>query len=360
VATGKTESEAGVRILLLVGILFVVSADAVADVEVLSHNCISASIKFNVPISGSLDSHDCINWDGDYLDVYEFTATADSVVAVSLTATTAPAFVQFVAPNDIVFSPVGPLRLEMSGPWAVVVKATAPFAELDYTVRLDCLEGPCQSVLALHSGRFSVSLTARDHRSGRAADGLAIRGNELFGYFSIPGLTNNQGNPEVFVKILDGRPLNGRFWVFHGSLTDLEYTIEILDNVTGVTRTYSKAGGSTCGGSDTSAFEDPAQPPNATGGLIWGQVLNQEGICIADAVVEIVGGPVAGRQTIQKGPCDVWGDWVTIVAGYEFHDLPIGVTLKLRATKEGYRPQERETFTGNGPWPPVNFVLSRE
>jgi hypothetical protein len=106
----------------------------------------------------------------------------------------------------------------------------------------------------------------------------------------------------------------------------------------------------------------PAQPPpNATSGSIWGHVLGEGtgGVCIPDAVVEIVDGPGAGRKSIQKGPCDAWdyGD-----GGFEFGDLPSGITVRLRATKEGYRPQEREAVVSRPlvPQGPVQFVLSRE
>jgi hypothetical protein len=54
--------------------------------------------------------------------------------------------------------------------------------------------------------------------------------------------------------MVDGRPVNGRFWVFHGALTDLEYTLTVTDMSTGTVKTYLKAAGSVCGGADTGAF----------------------------------------------------------------------------------------------------------
>ena len=105
---------------------------------------------------------------------------------------------------------------------------------------------------AAHS--FAVTLSARDSRTGRTAAGMAIPQNDLFGYFSIPALTGNAGNPEVFVKILDGTSINGKYWVFYGVLTDLEITISVIETATGRAQTYTKAAGSACGGWDTSAF----------------------------------------------------------------------------------------------------------
>ena len=110
------------------------------------------------------------------------------------------------------------------------------------------------SDLCFGDGRFSASLTAKDPRSGNEGSGLPIPQTNLFGYFSLPDLTGNADNPEVFVKVLDGRDLNGKYWVFYGGLTDLEFTLTIIDNQTGVTRTYDKSPFTFCGGADTSAF----------------------------------------------------------------------------------------------------------
>ncbi len=101
---------------------------------------------------------------------------------------------------------------------------------------------------------FDVRLTARDQRTGNTAPGQALPQSDVFGYFSLPGLTGNPDNPEVFVKILDGTPINGQFWVFYGHLTDLEYTLSVTEVATGHTKTYHKDPGNSAGGFDTSGF----------------------------------------------------------------------------------------------------------
>jgi hypothetical protein len=101
---------------------------------------------------------------------------------------------------------------------------------------------------------FFVTLAARDQRTGHTGPGQAIPQNDIFGYFSIPALTSNPDNPEVFVKVLDGRVVNGHFWVFYGGLTDLEYTITVREISTGLNRPYFKPPGSAAGGCATSAF----------------------------------------------------------------------------------------------------------
>lgn len=116
------------------------------------------------------------------------------------------------------------------------------------------VRGQVGSTLRLGTGRFDVTVFARDQRTGRTSEGQAISQNDLFGYHSLPALTTNPDNPEMFVKILDGRTINGRFWVFFNGLTDVEVTITVRDNTTGAAKTYHKDPGSACGGFDTDAF----------------------------------------------------------------------------------------------------------
>jgi photosystem II stability/assembly factor-like uncharacterized protein len=114
--------------------------------------------------------------------------------------------------------------------------------------------------LSLLNGRFRATLRARDPRTDRIADGVALARADGFGYFSLPGFTADPSLPEVFVKMVDGRAEpGGSFWVFHTGLTDLDYTLTVTDTVTGAVRTYP--GGATdgtrlCGFADTAAFRD--------------------------------------------------------------------------------------------------------
>lgn len=121
---------------------------------------------------------------------------------------------------------------------------------------------PCRSdSLCLDGDHFSLALSAKDPRQGTTGAGLPIPQNDLFGYFSVPGLTGNPDNPEVFVKLLDGRPVNGRYWVFHGGLTDLEYSLAVTNEKTGNVVSYRKEPYGFCGGADTSAFEEALRAP---------------------------------------------------------------------------------------------------
>lgn len=108
--------------------------------------------------------------------------------------------------------------------------------------------------LCLSSARFKVTLLARDQRTDNIAQGVSIPQSDLFGFFALPGLTGNAENPEVFVKIVDGNPVNGFFWIFFSGLTDFEYTLSVVDTTTGQTKLYLKNPGSACGFFDTNAF----------------------------------------------------------------------------------------------------------
>jgi hypothetical protein len=105
--------------------------------------------------------------------------------------------------------------------------------------------------LSLMGGRFRVEVAWADHRNlGRAGTGRAVVGSDQSGYFWF----FKPSNIELVVKVMDGRKVNDRFWVFFGSLSDVEYDITVTDTDTGQAKSYHNAGGSTCGQFDTAAF----------------------------------------------------------------------------------------------------------
>ncbi|HUO87172.1 MAG TPA: hypothetical protein VM617_07255 [Thermoanaerobaculia bacterium] len=61
-------------------------------------------------------------------------------------------------------------------------------------------------------------------------------------------------NPEIFVKVLDGRSVNGHWWVFYGSLTDVAFDLVVEDTLTGADATYRHAGGTFASRGDTTAL----------------------------------------------------------------------------------------------------------
>jgi hypothetical protein len=61
-------------------------------------------------------------------------------------------------------------------------------------------------------------------------------------------------NIELVVKVVDGRPANGHFWVFGAALSDVEYAVEVVDTVNGVLWTHHNAQGTLASYADTAAF----------------------------------------------------------------------------------------------------------
>ncbi|HET9211745.1 MAG TPA: hypothetical protein VFR03_15160 [Thermoanaerobaculia bacterium] len=116
-----------------------------------------------------------------------------------------------------------------------------------FTLPGGCAAGPSQLCLG---ARFRVQVQFTDPRNGQASAGtpVPITGDTGAFWFFSPS------NLELIVKVLDGRAVNGHFWVFYGALSDVEYTITVTDTVTGGQRTYHNNPHHLASGSDVAAF----------------------------------------------------------------------------------------------------------
>jgi len=110
-----------------------------------------------------------------------------------------------------------------------------------------CQASPLQ--LCLHGGRFSVAVAWTDF-GGHSGSGTAVQLTADTGSFWF----FDAGNIETVVKVLDGRGLNGHFWVFYGALSDVRYTLTVTDTLTGAVRTYDNPAGRFASVADTAAF----------------------------------------------------------------------------------------------------------
>jgi hypothetical protein len=111
----------------------------------------------------------------------------------------------------------------------------------------DCALAADQLCLA---GHFRVTARFTDPRSGgsAAAQAIPLTGDTgAFWFF-------DAANLELTVKVLDGRPVNGHFWVFSGALSDVEYTLTVTDLVTSQSKTYYNAPHQLASRADTAAF----------------------------------------------------------------------------------------------------------
>jgi len=122
--------------------------------------------------------------------------------------------------------------------------------------------------LCLAGERFEVEATW--HAGGRSGAGEGVELGDESGYlwFFAPD------NVELMIKVLDGRALNGNFWVFYAALTNLEYDLVVRHfSQHREWRRHNPAGGFGSGGD-----VDTLRPPTAT--------------CVCPAVYE----PVCGRD----------------------------------------------------------------
>ncbi|HEX3528388.1 MAG TPA: hypothetical protein VH988_15095 [Thermoanaerobaculia bacterium] len=119
----------------------------------------------------------------------------------------------------------------------------------------DCLGGG--GSLCLSTDRFLASVAWHDPRSNArgTATALPLTGDTgAFWFFSA-------GNAELLVKVLDGRPVNGHWWVFFGALTDLEYDLTVTDSRTGLQKVYHNPPYTLASRADINAFSESAATP---------------------------------------------------------------------------------------------------
>jgi pimeloyl-ACP methyl ester carboxylesterase len=107
-----------------------------------------------------------------------------------------------------------------------------------------------ETALCLH-GRFRVEVAWEDFAGGRGA-GRAVptetRGSGLFWFFG-------PDNWEVMVKVIDGCPVNGHYWVFAAATTSVHYVLTVTDTTTGRSARYENPlGVASPAVTDTNAF----------------------------------------------------------------------------------------------------------
>lgn len=113
--------------------------------------------------------------------------------------------------------------------------------------------GPCVAgteVLCLIDGRFDLRTTWRDFEGTTGVGKATLLAGQTTGYFWF----FNSNNVEIVVKVLDGRVLNGRYWVFVAALSNVEFSLIVRDLETGAEVVYSNPEGRFASFADTSAF----------------------------------------------------------------------------------------------------------
>jgi hypothetical protein len=121
-----------------------------------------------------------------------------------------------ITPFQVTFS-LGPLD---SGTWTLeaVIDEQQPAAAFR-TVDVEFSE----QRLNLYGLLFSVAVEWSTPDGALKGEAFAVPTSDEGGYFWFFNATN----PEVYVKIVDGTPVNGRWWIFISSTTNLEYKVHV-------------------------------------------------------------------------------------------------------------------------------------
>src|SRR5262249_52792025 len=124
------------------------------------------------------------------------------------------------------------------------IDRASPAAAADFT---GC-GGPSDRLL-LANCRFAVRVewTVSSTNAGAGQAVQLTAGTGYFWFFS-------PSNVELMVKVLDARAINGKFWVFFGALSNVEYTITVTDKISGEVQTYHNPASTFASVGDTGAF----------------------------------------------------------------------------------------------------------
>jgi hypothetical protein len=193
----------------------------------------------NQQVSGVLDTSDClVTSDNSYVDFWLFSGTAGQTITVDMTSSSFDTFLflldpgaNVVATNDD-FSGTNSritFTLTSTGTWTIAANSALSGRTGNYSLNLTCTTG---GGLLLNGNRFRV--TASFIANGSPGTGTPVTLTSDTGYFWF----FSANNVEMVVKVVDGRAVNNRFWVFAGGLTNVDTTIVVFDTQTGNSKTY--------------------------------------------------------------------------------------------------------------------------
>ncbi|HSF41864.1 MAG TPA: hypothetical protein VLT87_18830 [Thermoanaerobaculia bacterium] len=142
-----------------------------------------------------------------------------------------------------------------AGTWTVgvIIDEEAP---VEKTVEVDPAATP---ILYLQDQKFQVRVEWSTADGALHGNGYAVplsKESGMFWFFE-------GSNPEILVKILDGRPVNGHWWVFISSNTNLRFTVRVAQLTdfgapppSGQEKTYVSPAGANKNFIDTETFRD--------------------------------------------------------------------------------------------------------
>ncbi|MFN2384887.1 MAG: S8 family serine peptidase [Thermoanaerobaculia bacterium] len=238
--------------------------------------CIAQAVSCPGTLNGSLGSGDCttgLRNEGQFTDAYTFSGTAGQTLTIDLTGSfdtylilVSPSGTIAASSDDIadgnlnsrisnfVLNATGSWRVEVTSYWAPG-QSNGDGGAGTYNLNLSgcavvgpstCTVGP--NNLCLAGGRFRVQVNWQSPTGSGTGNAVTMSADTGHFWFF------NAANVELVVKVLDARAVNGRFWVFYGALSDVQYTITVTDTATGAVKTYTNVQGNLASVADTAAF----------------------------------------------------------------------------------------------------------
>ncbi len=165
---------------------------------------------------------------------------------------------------------------------------------------------PASTHLCLQGSRFQAEVSWSVPGLGSGV-GQAVPLTADTGYFWF----FSNSNVELMVKVLDGRAVNGHFWVFHGGLSDVAYTLTVTDAVTGAREVFANPQGQLVSAADVSAFLPEPAAAARTAPLAANAVLAQETPARAGAEIPL-SVVTAGNQVLPAVAVAPDGSFMTV------------------------------------------------
>ena len=205
-----------------------------------------------------------------YEDLYTFPATAGQVVTVTMSSSVFSVYLVLLRPNGAIAA-FGSAASAAGG--GVVSSSSLTYvvpSSGTYTIDAETLESVTSSLpntgaydisvsgcngsaptgtLILLGTRFQVTATYTANGTSGQGTAVALSGDTGYFWFFAPNAV------ELVVKMIDGRAVDNKFWVFAGGLTDVDVVVTVRDTVTGAIKTYHNPQGTAFAPiQDTSAF----------------------------------------------------------------------------------------------------------
>lgn len=154
------------------------------------------------------------------------------------------------------WQPVGPALPRLTGGLAVsrtqpqLVRAATANGVRELALVPTCV--PDERTLCFQNGRFRVTVDWEDFQSGTGTGrSVPLEADTGAFWFFHPD------NLELMVKILDGRTVNGNYWVFVGALSSVAYSLRIEDTSSGRVRHLANRAGQLASRARTGDFPAP-------------------------------------------------------------------------------------------------------